>query len=552
MNANAPKDTTSTAATAVVQTLVAHDIKTIYSVPGIQNDALFNAFFDAGNSIRAIHTRHEQGAAYMALGAAMATGKPGTFCVVPGPGFLNTTSSLSTAYACNARVFCLTGQISRAELGRGFGAVHEIPDQLAILKQFTKWATRANDPAEAPIKTALALRHLRSGRPLPVGIEIPTDVLATKIQLNPVAPFPLEPEPDFDDNRIDEAVKLLVGAERPIIIVGAGALDASAEINRLAEYLQAPVIAHRMGRGVVDSRNPLSQDMAAGHKLWRDCDLVLAVGSRLISQRASWGTDAKMKIIHVDIDPEQLTHGGQVAVPLIGAAKSIVAKLDEEVRRKTSQRSSRKDELLAYKAAGAKEMAYLEPQLSFLKAIRNALPENGIYVDEITQLGYVARLSFPTYKPRTYLSPGYQGTLGWGFATALGVKDACPDVPVVSINGDGGFLFSQPELATAVLHKIPLVTVVFNDNAYGNVRRMQDELYGQRFIASDLANPDFVRLGESFGIRSRRVSTPDELQKALEQDFARNEPTLIEVPVGVMPNPRRMLSQPKVRGLVAS
>ncbi|MFH1604126.1 MAG: thiamine pyrophosphate-dependent enzyme, partial [Pseudomonadota bacterium] len=452
------------------------------------------------------------------------------------------------AYSASARVLCFAGQISRAELGRGFGAVHEIPDQLAIIAQLTKWAQRANTPEEAAVKTALACRAVRSGFARPVGLEIPTDVLAASGSFAAHRPFPAEAEPMTDENRTEEAATLLAQAERPLIVVGAGAQDAPEEIRALAELLQAPVIAHRMGRGVMDSRHPLSQDMPAGHRLWRKCDVVLAVGTRLLTQRQGWGTDDKLKIIHIDLDPVRLSLGSKVDIPLIGAAKSLVAKLGEQVDRLSPLRASRTEEMLALKADVARELSVLEPQLSFLAALRAALPEDGIYVDEITQLGYVARLTFPVYRPRSYLSPGYQGTLGWGFATALGAKDACPDRPVLSVNGDGGFLFAQPELATAVRHRIPLVSVVFNDSAYGNVRRMQQELYGNRIVASELTNPDFVALGESFGVSSCRVERPDQLRRAVETAFAANEPTLIEVPCGVMPNPSRFQNLPKVRG----
>jgi acetolactate synthase-1/2/3 large subunit len=190
----------------------------------------------------------------------------------------------------------------------------------------------------------------------------------------------------------------------------------------------------------------------------------------------------------------------------------------------------------------------LAPQLAYLEAIRAELPEDGIYVDEVTQVGFAARLAFPVYKPRTFLSPGFQDNLGWGFATALGAQDARRDVPVVSINGDGGFLYTANELATAIRHRIPLVAIVFADGAFGNVRRIQEERFGNRLIASDLANPDFVRYAESFGAAAERARGPDELRAALRRAIARREPSLIEVPVGPMPSPWEFIHMPRVRG----
>jgi len=194
-------------------------------------------------------------------------------------------------------------------------------------------------------------------------------------------------------------------------------------------------------------------------------------------------------------------------------------------------------------------LAKLAPQLGFLEAIRAELPEDGIFVDEVTQVGFAARLLWPVYQPRTFLSPGYQDNLGWGFATALGAQHARPDVPVVAISGDGGFLFTSNELATAMRHRIPLTVIVFNDGAFGNVRRIQEESYGNRLIASDLANPDFVRYAQSFGAEAERVRNPQELRPALKRAFKRRDgPTLIEVPVGPMPSPWEFIMMPRVRG----
>jgi acetolactate synthase-1/2/3 large subunit len=196
-----------------------------------------------------------------------------------------------------------------------------------------------------------------------------------------------------------------------------------------------------------------------------------------------------------------------------------------------------------------KRMEKLAPQIEFLEAIRAELPEDGIFVDEVTQIGFAARLLFPAYKPRTFLSPGYQDPIGWGFATALGAAHARPDVPVVAIAGDGGFLFTATELATAMHHNIPLVTIVFNDNAFGNVRRIQRERYGNRLIGSNLTNPDFVAFAKSFGAEAVRAHTPQELRVALRRAIGRRDgPSVIEVPVGAMPSPWEFIFMDKIRG----
>lgn len=536
-----------TGAESLVRSLLAHGLESIYCLPGVQNDYFFNAIFDAGGKPRAVHTRHEQGAAYMALGAALATGRPAAYSVVPGPGLLNTTAALSSAYATNARVLCLTGQIPSRAIDRAWGQLHEIPDQLGIIRHLTKWADRIATPAEAAPKVATAFQQLASGRPRPVGLEIPPDILAAKADLGPVEPLAPTPLPPLDGKALEQAIALLEKAERPLIFVGSGALDAAAEVRAIAEHLQAPVISYRLGRGVLDDRHLLSHNITAGHKLWRDCDVVLGIGTRLHMGQLAWGVDDKLKIIRIDVDAEEASRIRKPDVALIGDARATLTQLLSELRRKAPH-ASRAAEMQALKAEIGRMLSILEPQLSYVAAIRQVLPENGIVVDDLTQMNYVSRIALPVYRPRTYLNSGYQGTLGAGFATALGAQDANHDVPVVSVCGDGGFLFTATELATAVRHNIPLVTVVFNDNAYGNVRRMQEERYGNRVIASDLLNPDFPRMAESFGLTGLRARTPEELRAALERTLAARAPALIEVPCGPMPDPFKFMELPKVRG----
>ncbi|MGL4288471.1 MAG: thiamine pyrophosphate-dependent enzyme, partial [Phreatobacter sp.] len=513
------------------------------------NDWFFNAVYDTGGAVRAIHTRHEQGAAYTALGAALATGKPQVYAVVPGPGVLNTAAALATAYSTNAPVLCLTGQIASRAIGRGIGLLHEIPDQLGILDRLTKQARRSMDPARAAGDLADAIAALTQDRPRPVVLEIPPDVLAAQGAFEPVMPASNNSQPDVDAGLLDEAVALLSGSARPLIVVGGGAQGASEWVRLMAERLQAPVLAYRMGRGVLDDRHPLSVTLPTGHRLWKTSDAVLVIGSRAQMPLANWGTDGAMKIVRIEVDPTVLDTIRKPDVALVGRVEAILPRLLEAFDRKAPKRASRTDEVAALKAELARDMASLDPQVPFLHAIRAAIGDDGILVDELTQCGYVSRFAYPVHKPRTFISSGYQGTLGWGYATALGVQDARRDVAVVSISGDGGFMFNVQELATAVRHDIPLIAVVFNDGAYGNVRRMQKEIHGNRVIATDLTNPDFVALARSFGVEATRVDTPDQLRLAVAGAAERRKPALIEVPVGEMPSPWRFLDMPRIRGL---
>lgn len=537
-----------TCADAIVETLLAHRLDTIYCLPGFQNDWFFNALHDAEPAVRVVHTRHEQGAAYMALGAALATGRTSLYSVVPGPGVLNTTAALATAYSTNAPVLCLTGQIRSDAIGREFGLLHEIPDQLGILARLTKRAERAATAGEAPSLLARAVRDTTAGRPRPIALEIPPDILATRGDFAPHAPLDPAPAPEPDAGAIAEAARLIAGARAPLIVAGGGALGASAAVRRLAELIQAPVCAYRMGRGTLDERHPLSLNLPGGHRYWKECDVVIGIGARLQMPVQQWGTDPGMRFVRIDIDPHQLGLIRQADIGIVGDAGPVVARLVDELERLAPAVSDRLDRLAAIKAEAATDIAYLKPQLGFLAAIREALGEEGIFVDELTQVGYVSRFAYPVYHPRTYISAGYQGTLGWGYATALGVQHARPDVPVVSVSGDGGFLFNVQEMATAVRHGIPVVAVVFNDGAYGNVRRMQQELYGNRVIATDLTNPDFVALAESFGVAGYRAETPASLAMVLKEAFRRRAPALVEVPVGELPDPFRILTTSRIRG----
>ena len=536
-----------TTAEFAVAALIAHGIETVYALPGVHNDSLFDALFNAGKRVRTIHTRHEQGAAYMALGAALATGKPQTYAVVPGPGLLNSSAALLTAYGMNAPVLALVGQIPQAAIGRGFGHLHEIRDQAGIISRLVDFSARIREPNEAAPLIAQALRAMASGRPGPAVLECAMDVWGRTAPTCSIESLLPAPAPPLDENAIEDAARRLGASQRPLIVVGGGAQDAAAEVSELSRVLQAPVLAYRRGRGVLDSRNPLSITLPLGRELWREADVVLAVGTRLFSGFTQWGIDAELAIIRVDADPEEPERFARPAVALIGDAKPILRRLAQLVP--GEERASRHAELEARQAMMRARLAKLAPQAGFLEAIRAELPEDGIFVDEVTQIGFAARLLFPVYAPRTFLSPGYQDNLGWGFATALGAAHARRDVPVVSIAGDGGFLFASNELATAVHHRIALTVVVFNDGAFGNVRRIQEEQYGNRVIASDLSNPDFVRYAQSFGAEAERARNPQELRSALRRAFKQREaPTLIEVPVGPMPSPWEFIQMPRVRG----
>jgi acetolactate synthase-1/2/3 large subunit len=530
-----------------VAALIAHGLDTLYALPGVHNDELFDALHGASDRLRVVHTRHEQGAAYMALGAALATGRPQAYSVVPGPGLLNSGAALLTAHSMNAPVLALIGQIPEHTIGKGLGQLHEIRDQAGIISRLVDSYAHIKGPEQADSLVAKAFRAMASGRRGPAALSCAINVWGKRGKVTPVKPLPIREKP-INDDAVRKAAKILGSAKRVLIVCGGGAQDASPEVTELSRMLQAPVLGYRRGRGVLDSRNPFSVTLPLGRELWGEADVVLGIGTRLLNPLAVWGIDKTLKIVRVDSDPEEPSRQHKPDVAVIGDAAPAVRKLIDALNRTNQLRASRRDEMRERQAKWRDRFRKLAPQLGFLEAIRAELPEDGIYVDEVTQMGFVARLTFPVYKPRTFISPGFQDNLGWGYATSLGVQDARRDVPVVSINGDGGFMYTSNELATAMRHRIPLVAIVFTDGAFGNVRRIQQERYGNRLIASDLTNPDFVKYAESFGAAAERARTPDELRSALKRAFDRREPCLIEVPVGPLPSPWEFIHMPRARG----
>jgi acetolactate synthase-1/2/3 large subunit len=533
----------------VAETLIANGIDQLYCLPGVQNDGFFDAIFDRTDRITPIQTRHEQGAAYMATGAALATGRPQAFCVVPGPGFLNTTAALSTAYAVNAPVLALAGQIPLGAQGKGHGLLHEIPDQFGILERLTKSSHRITGPQDAAETLQAAFRDLKSGRPRPVGLEVAVNLWGQAVaddgsRLEVAA----NAMPPLDTDAIDQAARLIAAARSPMIVVGGGAQDDASTVRQLANRIGAPVVAFRAGHGIIPDDEDLSIGMPVAHSLWADVDLVIGLGTRLQSQVNAWGQDDDMKIIHIDIDKTQIGRSAKIDVGIHASLGDALPALLAAVDAKADPNADWLAKAVDVKGRRAAEYAQrLGPQMAWLGAIRDTLPPEGIFVDELTQTGYVSRFAFPSHAPRTFISTGYQGTLGYGIATALGVAHARRDVPVVAISGDGGALFTITELATAVHHQIPLTVVIFNDNAFGNVRRLQIDNYDSRLIASDLSSPDFAALATSFGAQGLLASTPEDLRHSLEIAMAYDGPSVIEVPVGELPSPWDFVLMPKVR-----
>ena len=528
--------TPMTGGEALVRSLYAEGVRVVFGLPGVQLYGVMAALRDESR-IRFVNTRHEQATSFMADGYARAGGIVGTALVVPGPGLLNAMSGLSTAYSASSPVLMLSGQIPRDSIGRDIGLLHEVNDQLECIRPVTKWRRRVLQVADVPAAVREAFVQLRSGRPRPVEIEMSPETMEDEglVELLPPAEATRQVAASRD---LDRAAELLLAARAPLIYAGggvhlSGAHDALAQV---AEHLQAGVAQSAEGKGAVSDHNTLS----LGAAFWRDsalrahvheADVVLAVGSRLAGASFKPGT----RIIQLDADEQEIGRSHKDTLGLVGDARATLEALLERLRAASAPRPSRKAEHEALRAKMAAENT-MEPNASIIKSLRAGAPENTILVAGMTQIGYYSRPFWPVYEPRTYLSSSYSGNLGYAYPVALGAKVARPDRPVVSISGDGGFLFNAQELSTAARHGINVVAVVFNDSSYGNVARDLDESWGGQYGA-ELQNPDFMKLADAYGVVGMRAKEPTEVGRLVREAIEKDRPVLVEVPVGRMNRP---------------
>lgn len=528
--------TPMTGGEALVRSLYQEGVRVVFGLPGVQLYGVMAALRDEPR-MRFVNTRHEQATSFMADGYARAGGGIGTALVVPGPGLLNAMSGLSTAYSASSPVLMLSGQIPRDSIGRDIGLLHEVNDQQDCIRPVTKWRRRVLQVSDVPAAVREAMVQLKSGRPRPVEIEMPPETMEDEdlVELLPPSEVTRQVAAARD---LDRAAEALLGSRAPLIYAGggvhlAGAHDALAQV---AEHLQAGVAQSAEGKGAVSDHNALS----LGAAVWRDsalrahiheADVVLAVGTRLAAVSFKPGT----RIVQIDADEHEIGRSHKDTLGLVGDARATLEALLERLRAASPPRPSRKAEHEALRARIAAENT-MEPNASIMKSLRAGAPENTILVAGMTQIGYYSRPFWPVYEPRTYLSSSYSGNLGYAYPVALGAKVARPDRPVVSISGDGGFLFNAQELATSVRHGISVVAVVFNDSSYGNVARDLDESWGGQYGA-ELTNPDFMKLADAYGVIGMRAKQPTEVGRLVREAIEKDRPAVVEVPVGRMSRP---------------
>lgn len=530
-----------TGGAAAIAAIEAAGVDVVFGIPGVHTLALYDALHDRG--IRHILARHEQGAGFMADGYARATGKPGVALIITGPGITNVSTPVGEAYADSSPVVIISSQVEREWAGKMRGNLHDIRDQSALMSVLTKRSTAVTTFAEVGPSVFDAIRESTTGRPRPTHVEVPLDVLAEKGPFEePSVPAGYRPAPTRD--QVERAVELLANATKPLIYTGGGALDASESITRLAELLGAPVISSIMGKGTVaedhpyglghawnpwGAENPVDELLAAS-------DVVIVFGSKLGAQETNyWKMPLPETMIRVEIDADEVSlNYGSPTLPIVADSHVTADALLEALRQRgdiAPKTSAEEVAALRERITGARKDEIYQP---YITALRNAIPREGIIVQDMTMMSYRMNDSFPSYHPRTYLFPSSYGTLGFSVPAAVGAKIGKPETPVVAIIGDGGFQFTMHEVATAVQFGVTLPIVIFNDSTYTAVEQAMKYESNGRVMATDLINPDYVKLAEAYGIPGVRAESPEALAEAVTAAFGRVGPTIIDVPIPKM------------------
>tara|TARA_Y100001970_G_C14245253_1_gene867682 strand:+ start:1019 stop:2728 length:1710 start_codon:yes stop_codon:yes gene_type:complete len=520
---------------ALVNSLVREGVEVIFGLPGVQMYGVVSAIKE-NPAIKMIVPRHEQATTYMADGYARASRGIGVAMVVPGPGLYNAAAGLSTAYSVSSQVLMIAGQIPRATIGKNLGGLHEVNDQLETIKPVTKFQKRIMNLKDIPDSMAEVFSELRNGHPRPVEVEMPPETMVEKDEVELYEPAP-QLRVAASDESIETAAKLIIDAKNPIIYAGTGVVRSQAEeeLIQLTEATNIPVINSAGSKGVIsdDHKHSLGSSLSGKgpiKDLVESSDLIIVLGSRFALRNPAGDG---CQIIHLDIDPEEtkiLEGRIQKSVTSVnGDAKLSIQKLTDKIKSMGGTSLNSPGEMVAkIREQVTSGDQITEPQNSILDSLRAGMPKETITVWDMTQMGYYSRAFWKTYYTSTYIDSGYSGNLGYAYPTALGAKVAKPDTPVVSISGDGGFMYNVQELSTAVKYGINTVAVVFNDNHYGNVRRDLEEDwtgdYGTEFV-----NPNFVQMAESFGALGIKVTDPNKVGDAIAEAIAAERPALIDV-----------------------
>ncbi len=539
-------------AQALIESLKREKVDVMFGISGGALLPIHDVLYDSG--IRHILARHEQGAAHAADGYARASGRAGVCMATSGPGATNIVTGLANAYLDSSPVIALTGQVPTYSANTAYmigrDAFQEA-DIIGITTPITKYNVQVKSAAEIPKAVRMTFHIATTGRPGPALIDLPKDTQTGKaemdfsvnLQIRGYKPN-LEPHP----LQIKKAVKLLLKAERPMVLAGGGVniSNASPELLQLAELLMTPVATTFMGKSCFPENHPLSIGNIGMHgtmlanKLILEADVLLAVGTRF--QDRSTGTldtfcpDAK--IIHIDIDAAEIGKNVDVEVPIVADAKPTLKLIHQQLVNKIKKKGD--DNLWVKRVKEVKDKYLSELDLGkgeltspkVLKELRKLLPENAIIATEVGQNQMWAALHFQTIKPRTFISSGGLGTMGFGFPASLGAKVACPECPVVDIAGDGSFRMTEQELGTSVTEDIPVIVIVLNNSVLGMVAQWQRLFYKSRYAAVKLGNvPDFAKLAQAYGAEGVRIGSLNEFSDAMKKALKCEVTTVIDVPI---------------------
>jgi acetolactate synthase-1/2/3 large subunit len=534
-------------AKAIEESLKKQGVKEVFGIPGGSTLPLYDVFYDS--EIRHILVHHEQCAAHMADGYARACGKPGVCVATSGPGATNLVTGVATAYMDSSPVVAITGQVTRPMIGRdGF----QEADIVGIMTPITKYAFQARSAAEIPDIFKKAFHIATTGRPAPVIIDVPKDVMTDEAEMDfdvPVVIRGYNPNIDPHPVQVKRATEMLVNSERPMMLVGGGAIlsGASPEVLALAEHLQMPVGTSLMGKGAFPETHPLSLGVVGMHgtieanKLILEADVLLTVGCRF-SDRTTGKIDQfcpDAKIIHVDVDSAEIGKNAKVDLPIVADAKKTLTQINAQVLERLAKRM---DSIWAKRITEIRDQfkpkndnhiegPYLRPK-DVLTELRKALPPNAIVATEVGQNQSWGGLYYPALLPRTYMTSGGLGTMGFGFPAALGAKVARPDVPVADIAGDGSFTMTEQDLATSVNEHIPVIVVVLNNSVLGMIAQWQRLFYNRRYSGMDLKGvPDFVKLADAYGADGVRIGSLAEFSSVVRKAIGSDVTTVIDVPI---------------------
>ncbi len=513
---------------AAVAGLARVGIDTVFGIPGVHSAGFYDALYDA-KSIRQVMTRHEQGAAFMADGYARASGRIACLSTITGPGVTNAATALGEAQADSSPILHIATALDSSVAQSEIGELHELRDQSGVLRSVVGYHRVAHTVREIAPAILEAVHHMRTSRPSPASIEIPLDLLTAEDDVDlPDGPLaePLVPPHEA----ITQAAQLLSDASAPFLYVGSGGMDAGPALLAVAERLQAPVMTAHTGKGAFPESHPLSLGCKmrwdeSAYKFLQSRDVGLIVGCRLGSRTIDQGRmPFPDRLIQIDIDASIIGRSRAVTVGIHADAGDALAALIEEL---PDEREPIDLDTVRTVREQDGYLANLPESAAILGAVRSAMPADGVLVNDMTLVSYDAPWYFPVDRPRTFMFPNYFGTLGFSLPAAIGAQVACPDRTVVSISGDGGFLFTSEELATAVRERLPVIALVVDDGMYGAIDRYHRTTFNGRTLDMHLANPDFVQLAGAYGIYGVAVSDPDTLARELRAASDRDEPSLI-------------------------